>query len=142
MAGDTNRYSTTNPVSVAKDNPLTTLIHRLEAATSRLEDIANSANSLESQANGSAPPTAGLTPNGSMPDVSAPHGGGGAGVGGSREPSTGTVMAVKEDLPPRIEDMDELLERETKNFVEASNGLDPLVEEQVSVQIRRGTWRG
>ena len=66
--------------------------------------------------------------------------------GGSREASTNTVIRSaheKDDeqdvdapplevLPERIKEMDQLIDEEVKEYVDASKGLDTLVEEQVS----------
>ena len=129
MAGDTTRYSTASPVNVQPDNPLTVLIHRLEAATSRLEDIASesASSSIEAQAHGSANGSisaqggmAGAAASSSMPDLDQ-----------SREDSTTTVQPTKEPLPARIEEMDQLIDSEVQSFLDASSGLDSLIEEQV-----------
>ncbi|KAK4554012.1 suppressor of rasval19 [Recurvomyces mirabilis] len=134
MASPTNRYSTHKPVSInTSDNPLTTLIRRLEAATSRLEDIASSAASYEgndqNSANGngaaSAVAVGGITPQ--------------SHAGSATEPQTGSkgvapvaVAAPAEDLPTVITAMDEIIDTQGKSFVDASRGVDPLVEEQAS----------
>lgn len=51
----------------------------------------------------------------------------------SREASTTTVVpaASKEDVPPSIQAMDELISEHVTAFVGEGKGLDPLVEEQV-----------
>lgn len=127
--GDSVRYSTGSPVSVPKDNPLTTLIRRLEAATSRLEDIASSASSFDPSSNQLEQSGDGFEPSRSAPDLSNTN-------LAHREASTATVQHVpqSEPLPASIEEMDELLKTEVKSFVDASHGLDPLVEEQVSLR--------
>lgn len=121
MSGETLRYSTSTPVPVQPDNPLTTLIRRLEAATSRLEDIASSSQTPESQGGQQNVAAAGGSTSQSPQE--------GISKAGTREGSTGTV--VQESLPPSIEDMDALINSDVKAFVEASKGLDPVVEEQV-----------
>ena len=129
MSGDAIRYSTASPVPVTADNPLTLLIHRLEAATSRLEDIATSSSSYEGQAPQDGVASAGGSVSKSPQDA--------ASKAGSREGSTATV--VKESLPPQIEAMDSLINSEVKAFLEAGKGLDEVVEEQVRLawqQIR------
>lgn len=98
--------------------PLVDLIYRLEAATSRLEDIASSAEvgnphlltppASIPQASASAPELPGLPQNGAAQ----------------------SQKAVKEDLPPSITAMDDLISGEVQEFVTASK-IDPLVEEQV-----------
>lgn len=125
MTGETLRYSTSTPVPVEPDNPLTTLIRRLEAATSRLEDIASSSQSSEQQG-GQQNVAAGVGSISQSPQEAASK-------AGTREGSTGTV--VRESLPPAIEAMDALINEDVKAFVEGSKGLDSVVEEQVS-------WRG
>lgn len=137
MSGETLRYSTSTPIPVEPDNPLTTLIRRLEAATSRLEDIAGSSPSADQQAGPQNVAAAGgmsQSPQEGSSKAGAPEG------------STGTV--VREQLPPAIEDMDALINTDVKAFVDASKGLDSVVEEQVSRDGRsdRGQrvlmWRG
>ena len=128
MSGETLRYSTSTPIPVQPDNPLTTLIRRLEAATSRLEDIASSSQSPE--------PAAGQQNVAAAGGVVAQSPAEAASKGGAREGSTSTV--VKESLPPAIEAMDELINADVKAFVDASKGLDSVVEEQVSRNIARG----
>lgn len=101
-----------------KDSPLTLLIRRLEAATSRLEDIASSAEQGSAhlltpqavpQASASAPELPSLAQHGSA-----------------------ETPRASESLPPAIVGMDELLDGEVKSFVNASQSLESsLVEEQV-----------
>ena len=140
MAADALHFSQeATKVAVPADDPLTRLIRRLEAATSRLEDIASSSGSIEQQANGSisAASGTGMPTSSSLPDLPK---------GGSREASTNTVIRSaheKDDdadgdapplevLPERIKEMDQLIDSEVKEFVDASKGLDTQVEEQVS----------
>lgn len=116
----------TSPVTTApKDSSsLTHLLRRLEAATSRLEDIASSAFEPSSSAHGSisaATPVAGKATS-SAPDLPTI----------SQTDSASTVKAVAEPLPVPITDMDAIMENEVKTFVGASKGLDPLVEEQAN----------
>lgn len=97
---------------------LTSLIHRLEAATSRLEDMASSA--IEPpKLNGSAAPS---------PAPVAPL------------PATPMVMKaapLPEPLPESVEDFDTFLSGPFKKFVNLSDELGGAVSEQVS----RGSWR-
>lgn len=134
MANETPpRYTTTLSSNITSEsgNPLTTLIRRLEAATSRLEDIASSSASIEQQAHGSA--------NGSISAAS----GIAAGASGvpnldalKREGSMATVVK-KQEVPARIGEMDQLIEGEVEKFVEAAKAVDgELVEEQVR------PWKG
>lgn len=124
MPGETLRYSTGVPIPVEPDNPLTTLIRRLEAATSRLEDIASTSQSPDQQQ------VAGQNVDmGAASLAQGPQGG--VSKGGTREGSAATI--VKESLPPAIEEMDALIDGDVKAFVEASEGLDSLVEQQVGL---------
>ena len=140
MAGEPAIHYTSDPpaITLPADEPLTRLVRRLEAATSRLEDIASSGGSIEDQVNGSisAASGAGMPQSNSMPELPK---------GGSREASTSTVIRSAgekdeaggvrgppaEDLPERIEEMDQLIENQVKEYVDASKGIDSLVEEQV-----------
>ena len=127
MSGETLRFSTSTPIPITTENPLTTLIHRLEAATSRLEDIASSATEGQQQQEGqreghagSISQQSGIPASSSMPELASKD--------GAREASTVTVQPA---LPQSIQDMDELLGKEVKEFQEASKGLDALIDEQV-----------
>ena len=142
MAGEA-LYTTPATLEIPPDAPLTRLVRRLEAATSRLEDIASSSGSIEQQANGSISAASGdgIPTSNSMPDLPK---------GASREASTGTVIRSahekddedeegeakapsKEELPERIEEMDQMIEGQVVEFVDTGKALgNPLVEEQVS----------
>lgn len=116
----------TVPTSPARnDNPLTSLIRRLEAATSRLEDIASSTSAFEQDSSL-------RTPQATQPGLSAPELGGAAGIvsqyANQQQPRDGSAATP---LPPAIRAVDEMIDGEVKSFVSASKGLDPLVEEQV-----------
>lgn len=105
---------------------LTTLIKRLEAATSRLEDIASSSTSFEALDNGKIG-------QGNAPRASAPN------LPGTTVTGSPAVEAPKPaapELPPAIQEMDELIEGEVKKFVEASKGIDPLVEGQAETTAK------
>lgn len=95
-----------------------TFIHRLEAATSRLEDMIPT----ETARNGmSSLPEAGLTaprPN----DQNAPT-------------SSQTQLAVA-PLPPAIDDFDALINADVKTFVNMSEEIGGLVAEQVSTETK------
>lgn len=122
------RFSNGSPVAVVPgDNRLTLLIRRLEAATSRLEDIASSSQSFDApNANGSisaAPTAASTKASSSAPDLPSV----------SHVPSNAsqtTVKAASEPLPAAVSDMDALIDEQVKAFMDASKGIDPLVEEQ------------
>lgn len=123
MADTLNYASSPRPgtPSDAQKNPLTAIIRRLEAATSRLEDIASTSTSFETLENGKIG-------QGNAPRASAPQLPGTA-IAGS--PAVEAPKPAAPELPPAIQEMDELIEGEVKTFVEASKGIDPLVEGQV-----------
>jgi adenylyl cyclase-associated protein len=123
MADTLNYASSPRPASPNsnQNNPLTAIIRRLEAATSRLEDIASSSTTFEALDNGKIA-------QGNAPRASAPNLPGTA-VAGS--PAIEAPKPTAPELPPAIKEMDELIEGEVKKFVEASKGIDPLVEGQV-----------
>jgi adenylyl cyclase-associated protein len=102
------------------------LIRRLEAATSRLEDIASS----------SFDPSATPVPliNGSVP---SPIPAGPAGAPGSKAVESSATPAASTppppkpaDLPEVIKDYDELTEGDLVKFVSLSEALDPLLADQ------------
>lgn len=112
------------------NNPLTVIIRRLEAATSRLEDIASSSTSFETVENGKLSQS-------NAPRASAPNLPGTIPAGNN--PATESAKPAAPELPPAIKEMDELIENDVKTFVEASKGIDPLVEGQVGVCERTRT---
>jgi len=121
---DTLKYaSSPRPSSPSsnQNNPLTAIIRRLEAATSRLEDIASSSTTFEALDNGKIA-------QGNAPRASAPNL---PGTAVSGPPAIEAPKPAAPELPPAIKEMDELIEGEVKKFVEASKGIDPLVEGQV-----------
>ena len=117
MAGETVRFCT-SPVDSENETSLTTLIHRLEAATSRLEDIASSAEPFDS----SHPPA---SRRGTSAGTALPSG------DPQQRSNRGSDVTMKETLPPAIKEMDTLLETEVKAFTSASQVLDTAVAEQV-----------
>lgn len=92
---------------------LTTLIKRLEAATSRLEDMAMTFEDASSSNRGgtAAAPT---------PTVSAPE---------PPKPETPLAPAVP-SVPPQIEDFDALIKGEVQNFVDLGGKIGGLVADQ------------
>lgn len=120
--------SSGNPVSVLQPgNPLSSLLHRLEAATSRLEDIASSAQSTtDVLPNGLPAATSKAPASASAPELPTI----------SPQTSTQTVRAPPEPaadpLPASIADMDALIGAEVAAFMAASKGIDSLVEEQAA----------
>ena len=109
---DAMSHRLSGPVQV-KDSALTQLISRLEAATSRLEDIASSAETL--------PTTNGTTGAPSAPPPSGPL----------PQPPTGQKEAPKQELPQSIEDFDTLLNGDVKAWTDLSRSLGGVIAEQV-----------
>ena len=94
-------------------NSLTTLVHRLEAATSRLEDIA-SATVEPSNQNGQAPSsTPAAPPPPPLPTVTAP------------------AKPKAEPLPESVEDFDTIINGSVKNFISISKEIGDPVAKQV-----------
>ena len=98
------------------DHALTRLVHRLEAATSRLEDMAQSLPDQSSQLNGitSTPRTAPAADGMDQP----------GGTGPAPKPAF-------EPLPQAIEHFDALINGDVKTYVNMSEELGGLVSEQV-----------
>ena len=95
-----------------RDTSLTSFFHRLEAATSRLEDMATAVDS-------SHPATiAAIT----SAQVHAAE---------TNPAATATPAPTPEPLPHSIEDFDKIIEIDVKAFVTASETIGGLVEEQV-----------
>jgi adenylyl cyclase-associated protein len=92
-------------------NLLTTAIRRLEAATSRLEDIASS--SFEG----------GVAPS--------------AAAGSIAGSATSQAIAAKpvEQLPPSIQDYDAILNNELKNWLDLSSKLGNVIDGQVKYRM-------
>lgn len=135
---DTLRYSQ-SPSSApngpdktnSQNNPLTAVIRRLEAATSRLEDIATSAANYGE--NGTAPGGQQPSQQRDVSATSAPPPSGNAVSAVSSQGAAAPEKPAAAPVAPAIMEMDQLIGGEVKNFVEASKGLDPLVESQVSI---------
>lgn len=98
------------------EQALTCLVRRLEAATSRLEDMAQSLPDQSSQLNGTH-----NTPR------SAPTADGTDEPGGTNP----TPQYALESLPQVIEDFDKLMNGDVKTYVNMSEELGGLVSEQV-----------
>lgn len=144
MDGKARRYSSIHPSpaqvpsAAGGDNPLTTLLRRLEAATSRLEDIASSGSPSQAfdsrQSSSLAPPSpnASVPASSSAPDLTSTSSKN-ASTSGSSGPSGSTAPAPKaSEAPPAVAAYDESIEPEVQKYLDASKGLDPLVEEQAS----------
>ncbi|KAF2174619.1 hypothetical protein K469DRAFT_705815 [Zopfia rhizophila CBS 207.26] len=94
-------------------NNLTTLIKRLEAATSRLEDIASSSVGFDTTAvNGATATSSGSTP--APPTLS----------------SDGSTPKATESLPPSIQAFDTLLDTELKEWLHLSSKLGGVIDDQ------------
>jgi hypothetical protein len=87
---------------------------RLEAATSRLEDMATSIDS-------------------SHPSTVAAISGTGVASPGKSDTATPREAPPAEALPPSITDFDKFLDGDVKTFVEASQKIGGLVEQQVKL---------
>ncbi|EPS45295.1 hypothetical protein H072_695 [Dactylellina haptotyla CBS 200.50] len=104
---------------------LTSLAYRLEAATSRLEDIVT----FESQSLGQAPAAiAAAVASSHAADTAAE-------AVAAAAPSAAPVL--EEPLPSSIEDYDQLVATQVKEFEKLSNELDPLLSEQAKF-VRQG----
>lgn len=110
------------------DTPLTRMIRRLEAATSRLEDIASSAHKIETAQPGHS--VAESQAASKTPSINGDHGqlarSGPLGVAQSREPP-------REQLPPSIEAFDQLVEEELKTFLVVAEKLGDPIDNQSTV---------
>lgn len=111
-------------------NPLSNLLRRLEAATSRLEDIASSSQSFENADLASSRNAPGSSSAPELPSLAqgapAPPG-----VGAVPSPA---VPAVS--LPPTIEALDELANTDLKKFVDIAQGLDKNIADQALAVAR------
>lgn len=100
-------------------NNLTTLIKRLEAATSRLEDLATVAPPGSSASSAVIPVVAPSVPvAGSVPSMSA------------STPALVAPLPPQEELPASVEEFDEIISGEVAKYVKLSKGLGSLIEEQ------------
>lgn len=101
--------------------PLTTLLLRLEAATSRLEDIATSVDSTH-------------------PETIAAISTAQATIAENAAAAAIPVAAAvpPEPLPRSIEDFDNVINEDVKEFVSASEAVGGLVQQQVSERGKRG----
>lgn len=104
---------------------LITMLRRLEAATSRLEDMASA-----SYPNGEQPAA---TTNGAQ---SPGPGGKLAGATTAPASASGTPKAPVESLPPAIEAFDQMADTELKGWLELSSKLGEVVEGQVCGDIQ------
>jgi adenylyl cyclase-associated protein len=108
---------------------LTWIYPRLEAATSRLEDIATSVD-------GSSP-----LPNGAPAAVAAAGAGAAAGAAATTSAAPPPPPTPAEPLPRSIEDFDKVIEEDVNAFVTASNKIGGLVEEQARLSWQISSHR-
>jgi Adenylate cyclase associated (CAP) N terminal len=99
------------PIAASR-SMLTTIYNRLEAATSRLEDMATSIDS-------SHPSTVAAISNSA---VAPPN---------SSKTSASTAVHSADRLPPSIKDFDRIVDQDVNSFVTASEKVGGLVEQQV-----------
>ncbi|KAH0289561.1 adenylate cyclase-associated protein, partial [Aureobasidium sp. EXF-3399] len=104
---------------------LTTLIKRLEAATSRLEDIATSSASFDQPRNSVADLGATHLPSSSsapeLPGIAKD----------AQQPSAPAAPALQADTTPKaIQEMDRLIDEHVAKFVSSASGLDKNIETQ------------
>ncbi|KAI9688095.1 MAG: hypothetical protein M1822_001601 [Bathelium mastoideum] len=105
-------------MQASHDSLLTRLVSRLEAATSRLEDIASSATSFE------APPS--TTPNGSFSASST------AKVSGPSPQATTPTPPKASSLPPAVEEFETIINGDVKPYLNLSQELGGPIAEQAS----------
>ncbi|KAK3076133.1 hypothetical protein LTS18_013834, partial [Coniosporium uncinatum] len=124
---DLNNISRPHAPVQASATSLTSLIHRLEAATSRLEDIASSAQVLGEQ-QGAAPQANGASTTAAASTTSAPAA---AAVGAASTPKAASSAAPDEpELPQSIADFDALINGDLKQFTDLSEQIGGIVAEQ------------
>lgn len=115
--------STGRPLSVPR-LALTFILHRLEAATSRLEDMA-SAIAEPPKTNGTSPAEA----SNAAPVVVA--------AATSKSPSPPAPKPIAEPLPQIIEDFDSFIADSVQKYVKLSDEIGGVVAEQVYDLFRR-----
>lgn len=109
----------TQQVAHVPPNALTVLIRRLEAATSRLEDIASSS-SAPDRADGGGVVAAAAS---SAPEI-------------QDQTKAAGVTEVKETLPPSVAELDRLMTIYLAKFMTDSEGLDSTITEQAAAVYR------
>ena len=117
MATSTGDASRLHAIHSSNDSILTRLVSRLEAATSRLEDIASSAASFEAASSES--PLASI----SAPSTAKP-------IGASSQNLAPTASKTA-PTPPAIEDFDSLVTGDVKAYLDLSQELGGPIAEQV-----------
>jgi adenylyl cyclase-associated protein len=101
---------------------LTELLCRLEAATSRLEDIATSVATFDDHT--------GSPGSGAQRAIAAPPSGPLA-IAAAPSPPPKPV----EVLPPEVKDFDKMMSEDLAPFVKLSDALDPLIGQQASLTL-------
>lgn len=112
------------PERKSNGQPLSTLIIRLEAATSRLEDIATSVDSTHPETVAAI-----STAQATIAENAAAAAAAAAPVAAAAPP---------EPLPRSIEDFDKVINEDVKAFVSASEPVGGLVQQQVSNSVCGG----
>lgn len=114
-------YRVAAPTGIPESS-LTSLLHRLEAATSRLEDIASSTG-VALDSNGATPGAAAAPPGSRQV----------AGAATSVPASTGQVPSPSPggELPSTVRDFDQLLQGDLQSWVSSSESIGPVIAEQV-----------
>lgn len=125
---DLNNISRPNATAQASPTLLTSLIHRLEAATSRLEDIASSAQTLGEE-QGAAPQANGASTTAAS-TTNAPPAAAVTGAAGTPKAASSAAPAEPE-IPQSIQDFDALIKGELKQFTDLSEQIGGIVAEQV-----------
>jgi adenylyl cyclase-associated protein len=134
MTGDASRRTSAITVSNTLAPSLTTLLHRLEAATSRLEDIATSVNTFDTPTGEPVATVNGVpAPSSHAHSPPVPVQTPSAVTSRSIPSPASTPAAPAEDLPTEIEEFDKLINGELAKFIESSGKLDSLLGEQVSL---------
>lgn len=114
------RQSVPHSASVQPPTWLTLLLRRLEAATSRLEDIASSVSALEQP--DASPSASSPQVNGKPTSTAQPA--------PSKSVAPGAkVVTIAEDLPTEIEDFDKIVNGNLATFIKNSQ-MEPLLAEQ------------
>ena len=106
------QWPSQRPVQV-QGNVLTTVIRRLEAATSRLEDIASTSVGFDVTGQNGAPASASGSVSGAAPSTAAP------------------ASKAADSLPPSIQALDELTNNEFKTWLDLSSKLGSVIDGQV-----------
>lgn len=113
MADTLNYHHSQASLQAPVDNALTLLVRRLEAATSRLEDIATSATALEQPDGVSRSAASGAPPTASAPELPGVSGG-----------SSKSALPSAPPLSPAIADLDELMDQDLGKFEKAAQALN------------------